>query len=178
MAVVSASVSIWAPRRVSFNTIISTDGVRVYMKRLIVGSLLVVVIVIGVIGYYSTQAQSSRIMIGNVVLVVEIAITPTAQQKGLSGRASLASDHGMLFVFDHEDYWGFWMIDMKFPLDIIWFNSTRQVVFIEQDLPPCTPQNCPVFTPNVKAMYVLEVNAGFVSAHQITFGTTFTFGSA
>jgi len=67
------------------------------------------------------------------------------------------------------------MIDMNFPLDIIWFNSTRQVVFIERNLPPCFPQNCPIFTPSTKAMYVLEVNGGFVAAHQITFGTTFTF---
>jgi len=144
------------------------------MKKLIVASLILLVIV-GVIGYSSIQAQSSHITIGSVQLVVEIAKTPADQQKGLSGRSSLASDHGMLFVFDHEDYWGFWMIDMKFPLDIIWFNSNRQVVFIEQNLPPCTPQSCPVFTPNVKAMYVLEVNAGFVAAHQITFGTPFTF---
>ena len=144
------------------------------MKKLIVGSLLLLVVV-GLIGYSTIQAQSSRVMVGNVLLIVEIVKTPADQQKGLSGRTSLASDHGMLFVFDHEDNWGFWMIDMKFPLDIIWFNSNRQVVFIEQNLPPCTPQSCPVFTPNVKAMYVLEVNAGFVAAHQITFGTPFTF---
>ena len=148
------------------------------MNRLIIGSLLLLVVV-GIVGYCwsqaQTQTQTSRIMFGNVTLIVEIAKTPAAQQKGLSGRTSLASDHGMLFVFDHEDYWGFWMVDMKFPLDIIWFNSNRQTVFIEQNLPPCTPQNCPVFTPNVKAMYVLEVNAGFVVAHQITLGTTFTF---
>jgi uncharacterized membrane protein (UPF0127 family) len=142
------------------------------LNKLIVGAL-VVIVVVGVVGYSLTQAQTTRIMVGKVLLAVEIAKTPAAQQKGLSGRTSLPSDHGMLFVFGHEDYWGFWMVDMKFPLDIIWFNSNRQAVFIEQNLPPCTPQNCPVFTPNMKAMYVLEVNAGFVSAHQIILGTTF-----
>ena len=145
------------------------------MNKLIVCSVLFLVVVGGVVGYSVTQPQPTRILISNVVLVVEIANTPAAQQEGLSGRPSLPSDHGMLFVFDHEGYWGFWMVDMKFPLDIIWFDSNRQVVFMEQDLPPCTPESCPVFTPNAQAMYVLEVNAGFVSAHQITFGTTFTF---
>jgi len=145
------------------------------MNKLIVCSVLFLVVVGGVVGYSVTQPQPTRIWISNVVLVVEIANTPAAQQKGLSGRSSLPSDHGMLFVFDHEGYWGFWMVDMKFPLDIIWFDSNRQVVFMEQDLPPCTPESCPVFTPNAQAMYVLEVNAGFVSAHQITFGMTFTF---
>ena len=151
------------------------------MKKLIVGSLLLLVAV-GILGYSWTQTQTqnqtrtiSHIIFGNVLLTVEIANTPAAQQEGLSGRTYLAQDHGMLFVFDHEDYWGFWMIDMKFPLDIIWFNSTRQVVFTEPNLPPCTPQDCPVVTPTAKAMYVLEANAGFVAAHKIRLGTAFVF---
>jgi len=145
------------------------------VNRLIVGSLLFLIAIGGVVAYSVTQSETTHIMIAGILLTVEFAKTSTAQQKGLSGRPSLPNDHGMLFVFDHEDYWGFWMVDMKFPLDIIWFNSNRQVVFIERNLPPCTPQNCPIFTANAKAMYVLEVNAGFVEAHQITFGSTFTF---
>jgi hypothetical protein len=116
---------------------------------------------------------TERIMIGGVILTVDVAETAAAQQNGLSGRPSLPSDHGMLFIFGHEDYWEFWMIDMKFPLDIIWFNSTRQAVFVEPNLPPCTPQNCPVVTPTAKAMYVLEVNAGFVETHRVLRGVSF-----
>jgi len=124
----------------------------------------------------TNSTNSARIMIGGVVLTVELAETATAQERGLSGRASMPSNEGMLFVFDHPSYWSFWMTDMKFPLDIIWFNSTRQVVFSEPNLPPCTPgQDCPVITPTGKAMYVLEVNAGFMAAHQIRMGTTFVF---
>jgi uncharacterized membrane protein (UPF0127 family) len=145
------------------------------VNKLFVGSLLFLIAIGGVVGYSVTQSGSTHIMIGGILLSVELAKTPAAQQKGLSGKPSLPNDHGMLFVFDHQDYWGFWMVEMNFPLDIIWFNSSRQVVFIERDLAPCTPQSCPVFTPNAKALYVLEVNAGFVDAHQITFGSTFTF---
>lgn len=67
------------------------------------------------------------------------------------------------------------MKDMRFSLDIIWFNSNRHVVFIEQSLQPCSPQSCPVHTPTTNAMYVLEVNAGFVQAHDISLGDTFNF---
>jgi uncharacterized membrane protein (UPF0127 family) len=124
----------------------------------------------------TNSTNSARIMIGGVVLIVELAETATAQERGLSGRSSLPSNGGMLFVFDHPSYWSFWMTDMKFPLDIIWFNSTRQVVYSEPNLPPCTPgQDCPVITPTSKAMYVLEVNAGFMASHQIRLGTTFVF---
>jgi uncharacterized membrane protein (UPF0127 family) len=145
------------------------------LKKFLVGSILFLIAIGALVGYSVTQSETTHIMINRVVLTVELAKTPDAQQKGLSGRLSLPNDQGMLFVFDHEDYWGFWMIDMNFPLDIIWFNSSRAVIFIERDLSPCSPQNCPVFTPNLKAMYVLEVNAGFVTAHEITAGTTFTF---
>lgn len=118
---------------------------------------------------------SGQIVIDGVNLHVEIASTPEAQQRGLSGRDSLAPNHGMLFVFDSEGTWGFWMTDMKFSLDIIWFNAQRHVVYIQQNLPPCTPQGCPIFTPPVNALYVLEVNAGFVQAHNVSIGDTFNF---
>ena len=67
------------------------------------------------------------------------------------------------------------MRNMKFPLDIIWFNSNRQAVFTGQNLQPCSTQNCPVVVPSRKAMYVLEVNAGFVKAHNVSFDDTFVF---
>ena len=123
----------------------------------------------------TTSNSTVKIMFAGVVLTVELATTPAEQQLGLSGRISMQADHGMLFVFNQQAQWGFWMIDMHFPLDIIWFNANKQVVFIEQDLPPCTPQACPVFTPPVNALYVLEVNAGFVKTYNVSMGESFTF---
>ena len=108
-------------------------------------------------------------------MTVDTAKTPADQQRGLSGRGSLLPDHGMLFVFERESTWGFWMKDMKFSLDIIWFNSNRQAVFFEQSLQPCSPQSCPAYTPTSNAMYVLEVNTGFVQSHDISLGDTFNF---
>ncbi len=129
--------------------------------------------------YFVFQSPNSvRIRIAGVVLNVELATTPAQQAKGLSGRDSLPADHGMLFVFDTEDYWSFWMNGMRFPLDIIWFNSNKQAVFLEQDLQPCGAEACPTFSPTVRAMYVLEVNGGFVAAHNVTPGDTFSFVAA
>jgi len=127
------------------------------------------------LGQNNAPPNTTEIKFAGEVLSVELAKTPQAQQMGLSGRVSLAADHGMLFVFDSESNWGFWMKDMKFPLDIIWFDSNRRVVYIEQDLAPCTPQSCPIYTPPTNAMYVLEVNAGFVQAHGVALGDVFSF---
>ena len=145
------------------------------MNKLFIGSVLVFLALAAAVGYSMSQHKTTHIIISGTILTVELAETPSAQEKGLSDRPSLPDGQGMLLVFDHQDYWGFWMIDMRFHLDIIWFDSNHQVVFIEPNLSPCTPQNCPVITPNAKALYVLEVNAGFVAAHQITYGTTFAF---
>ena len=119
--------------------------------------------------------RTIRILISDVTLTVEIAETQPQWTQGLSGRGSMASDRGMLFIFDHEARWSFWMKDMKFPLDIIWFNSNRQVVYVKQDLSPCNSQSCPVFTPSANATYVLEVNTGFAATHKISIGDTFVF---
>jgi len=146
------------------------------LKRALIALAVIIIIVALSAGYFVFQQRpSNRITIDGVVLIVDLATTPAEQQQGLSGRDSMAPDHGMLFVFQTEDYWSFWMIEMKFPLDMIWFNSSRQAVFFEQNLPPCGPSSCPIFTPTVKAMYVLEVNAGFIAAHQISLGDKFDF---
>lgn len=146
------------------------------MKRTLIAVALIIIILAVSAGYFVFQQRSSnRISIHGVVINVDLATTPAEQEKGLSGKDSMAKDHGMLFVFQSEDYWSFWMIEMKFPLDMIWFNSSRQAVFFEENLPPCGPTVCQVFTPQVRAMYVLEVNAGFIATHQISLGDQFNF---
>ncbi len=148
------------------------------MRRFIIGIVIVGLLFIATAALYYAYVQpktTNEIELDGVQLSVELATTPAAQQQGLSDRDSMPANHGMLFIFTQGAEWGFWMHEMRFPLDIIWFNADRQVVFIEQDLPPCTPTSCPVYTPPVNAMYVLEVNAGFVKANAVKLGDTFSF---
>jgi len=100
--------------------------------------------------------------IGTTTLRVEIAETSDAHVKGLSGRSKLTDGTGMLFIFDHPDLYGFWMPDMKFPIDIIWFGDDWHIVDIASDV---SPDSYPkVFVPKAKAQYVLEAPAG--TAHR------------
>ena len=140
-------------------------------------AVFAVLVILGVsLVYLAFQPPNTvQIRFAGVVLSVELATTPAEQEKGLSGRDSMPADHGMLFIFGTEGIWSFWMHGMKFPLDIIWFNSNREVVFVEQGLEPCSPNECPSFSPSASAMYVLEVNAGFVSMHGVSAGDMFTF---
>jgi uncharacterized protein len=64
---------------------------------------------------------------------------------------------------------------MKFPLDIIWLDSNREVIYIAHSLEPCTSDACPYYTPDGNAQYVLETVAGFADKHGVGKGTMVEF---
>lgn len=106
--------------------------------------------------------------VGNYVLPVEIADTDRAREQGFSGRERPLSGHGILFVFDSPGTYGFWMKEMKFPLDIIWIDQYWTVIGLERE---ATPESYPeVFDPPVPIQYVLELPAGDAAAFSIDRG--------
>ncbi len=115
------------------------------------------------------QAPSLRtIQLGDQAIRVSVVDTPESRQKGLSGRAGLAPDEGMLFVFPQDGIYGFWMKDMRFSIDILWLSSDGVVVHMAQNVSPLTyPQS---FVPTKLARYILEVLAGYATEHMVTIG--------
>ena len=107
--------------------------------------------------------------IGGTTVSVDIASTKATRERGLSGRLALAPNTGLLFIFDQDGMWGFWMKDMLFSIDIIWTDAAGRVVTVAPNLSPQTyPQ---VFYPTAPAHYALEVPAGFAAAHSIQEGS-------
>ncbi len=97
-----------------------------------------------------------------------IAATEQAQQKGLGGRAQLAQDHGMLFVFEKPAAQCFWMKDMRFPIDIIWLDSAKRVTYVAPNVAPDSyPQQ---YCGDATTKYVIELNAGEVQRAGIKLG--------
>ncbi len=111
-----------------------------------------------------------RAIVNGMVLSLEIADSPEERRVGLMFRDPLPENHGMLFVFGREQGYSFWMMDMKFSLDIIWIDRDGIVVHVEHDVPPCS-QACPSYQPNVSALFVLEVNAGVATSIDLENGT-------
>lgn len=91
---------------------------------------------------------------------VEMARTRQQQEKGLMHRRDLASDAGMLFIFRDEGPKPFHMKNMYIPLDIIWMNKERRVVFIKKNAEPAVSGHAEKICPESGAMYVLELRAG------------------
>ncbi|MDP3645837.1 MAG: DUF192 domain-containing protein [bacterium] len=91
--------------------------------------------------------------------------TPGAREKGLSERSSLDPDEGMLFVFENDGMYSFWMKDMRFPIDIIWISTDGYVVDVRENV---SPDTYPIsFSPKKPARYVLELPAHAVKRFNI-----------
>jgi len=118
----------------------------------------------GVIPVGESSFYSNMIKIDDVVVDVQIADTDVKRTRGLMFEEQIPYDQGMLFVYEESGNYSFWMHNVKFALDIIWFDDKGNVVHIEQDVPPCIaePQYCKVYDPGADALYVFEATAGFV----------------
>ena len=119
----------------------------------------------------------ARVCGADVCVNAEIVSTKADLERGLQGRAGLAKDHGMLFVFANDSRYRFWMKDMKFSLDILWLDSKGGIVAVGENLPPCAADPCAVYAPSQEARYVLEVEAGFSRAHGLKPGTRMMSGN-
>jgi uncharacterized membrane protein (UPF0127 family) len=107
-----------------------------------------------------------------VRIQVEIARTMEARSQGLMHRPSLAENAGMLFVFDEDGKWGFWMKNTLIPLSIAFIDKDWRVVEILDMKVAPDPAAGPfeIYEPSVAYRYALEVNKGFFERHGITAG--------
>ena len=104
------------------------------------------------------------------VLQVELADTPARRAMGYMYRESISSSEGMVFFHEQLDFHSFWMKNCKISLDIIWMDEHWNIVHIERNLPPCTSDPCPTYTPMKAARYVLEIQAGQARAQGLSLG--------
>ena len=153
------------------------------MKKFIIQFVALVIIIFTAL-YFGTSNNSlitfppaptaqTKLTINSTVVNVDVADTPEKRKQGLSGRESLASDSGMLFIFDKPTKAGFWMKVMKIAIDLIYINDKKVVDIIKNATPPAPGQkdeDLPIYVPNQEINMVLEINAGFVDSHNIKVG--------
>lgn len=117
--------------------------------------------------------QAIEVHIGQNVIEAEVANTEDTIIRGLSGREKLGDRSGLLFIFVKPGNYGFWMKDMNFPIDIIWLDENKKIVFIKKDAAPSSfPE---VFYPNSLSVYVLEVISGFSEKNNLKNGDQIYF---
>ena len=109
------------------------------------------------------------------VYQTELMVDDEDRQMGLMFRPSLAASHALLFIFEGSDFHGIWMKNCKFPIDIVWLDENRKVVHVAEAVPPCKKDPCPVYLPQQKASYVVEMNARQAAKEKAVIGAAFAF---
>lgn len=116
------------------------------------------------------QINSTKIgRIGEGYFNFEIADNTLERTKGLSGRDGLPETDALLFVFENNDNHCIWMKDMKFSIDILWFDENKKLIYEKRNISPDTyPEN---FCSDSPSKYVVEVASGVGQKNQITLGS-------
>lgn len=126
-------------------------------------------------GGNTTQTTNATTKIGDKTYKIIVAKSNEEKIKGLSERDSLPKDTGMLFVFEEKGEYGFWMKNMRFPIDIIYIDENKVVDIVENAPKPSEnqdPSTLPVYKPASPVNYVLELNAGQVKESKLVVGDT------
>jgi uncharacterized membrane protein (UPF0127 family) len=98
---------------------------------------------------------------------IEIADNTQERMQGLMYRKEMDEDKGMLFIFQEYEQQGFYMKNTIMPLDIIFLDSTKQIIKIFKNTIPFSEKTIPSGKP---AMYVVEVNAGYTDRNGVEVG--------
>ena len=107
-----------------------------------------------------------------IVFRVEVALTEEQHARGLMYRTRLATDAGMIFVFDEPQIQRFWMKNTLIPLDMIFIGADHRVVGVVENAAPETENERMVGAPS---QYVLEIGGGLAAQLGIRAGQPVDF---
>jgi len=135
---------------------------------------LISISVLGVINKKERVNSFRQIKINDKVIRVEVALSPYNQYLGLSKRASLCNDCGMLFIFPEKQKGEFVMRDMNFPLDLLFIVNNR-IVEINRNLMPEGKQPINYYKSFEPINMALELPGGYCQQNNIQIGDQVDF---
>ena len=106
---------------------------------------------------------------------VEVADTDHSREQGLMHRDHLPRDSGMLFVFEHEQIWAFWMKNTLIPLDVVWLDAEGVIVDVAEHMKPCMTMPCTHYRPDHVSSFALEIPAGRYAEEGLQVGMRLIF---
>lgn len=142
------------------------------MKKNLIYGLLIICLLILVYIYSLNNESGPKVCYSEKCFDVEIADDSLERTRGLMFRDELDKNEGMLFIFDSEGIYSFWMKNTPLSLDIIWIDNNFNVVYIAKNT---APESIDLINPLVESRYVLEVNAGLSSLYGIEIGSRLQF---
>lgn len=99
-------------------------------------------------------------------VTLKVASTNDSKLKGFMNSEGPGDNDGIIFIYEDEDYLRFWMKDVGYPLDILFFDTEMNLVdnlTMEQDDSE-TPE---IHTSARPARFAVELKAGWAKANNI-----------
>ncbi len=126
--------------------------------------------------YSPSTNQKITLSLNAHTYTMEVAKTNSQRETGLSYRNELCPTCGMIFVFNQETIWPFWMKDTHIPLDMIWLTKTGKITTIltAQPEPGVALYQLKIYKNAIPSTYVLELNAGDAQKLGLTIGSSLT----
>ena len=111
------------------------------------------------------------------VIKAESMVDATDMLRGMMFRPSIAPDHGMLFLHRGAGHYSYWMYQTLIPLDMIFMDSSKRIVELVPNAPPCktSSSQCPKYGGHEEAQYVLELGGGMAQKYNLRVGDYLTF---
>ncbi len=124
-------------------------------------SLIFIIIALFLVGCTNNR-DFQTVHINGKTFNLEIAKTDEQRKKGLSSRATLEQNNGMLFLFGTRDIQIFWMKDTLIPLEIVFLDGCRIVDVKEMSVEPDPTNPAKTYESKTKADKAIELNADSV----------------
>ena len=114
------------------------------------------------------KLQTVKIYVGPETLDAEMAVTPIEEETGLMYRTNVTDDTAMLFNLHEPMRASFWMTNCPMSLSCAYMGPDgviEEIHHLEKN------DNVPVDATNDNILFVLEVNDGWFTRHNIAPGT-------
>lgn len=117
-------------------------------------------------GYCRKDAIDGKEIIARISghpLKLKVAANDNTKAKGLMGSDEPRDDTGMIFVYEIEDYLEFWMKNVEYPLDILFFNSRFELVdyFTMDPYNGESDSDLKIYKSSEPAQYAVELKSGW-----------------
>jgi len=132
---------------------------------------LVASAIVAAAGLWATCARSEATTIelsaGLHRIEAEVASNAATRAEGLMHRREMASNRGMLFVFEQRGRHCMWMRNTLIPLSVAFLDDGGAILNVEDMTPLTETSHCAA----APARYALEMNAGWFAQRRLGPGT-------
>lgn len=155
------------------------DRLRLFVWRphtTVILSVGLALILISLVASFITAnfKATTELRLGSGIYSLWVANTESERIQGLSGVKALDPNGGLLMDFGFDGQHGIWMKDMNFPLDLVWLDKDKKVIYVVMNAQVEEPART-IYQPKDNARYVIELPAGSAKKAGIKTGNVAKF---